>query len=167
MGLKKPPASGRGANCRERAAEGGNGLLVAGGGHPGFPLRVVIVQACPRRSRQPAIWHQALSRITTAHLPTSKRAGLDTGCGVALIPRLCRFPCRRQCRLLRIPPITPLPSRCLGRNSDLAAFPSTPPLRCWPRTLTRSGLRAISRRLMCLPQHAIADPRSGSSPDTG
>jgi hypothetical protein len=31
-----------------------------------------------------------------------------------------------------------------------AAFPSTPPLRCWPRTLTRSGLRAISRRLLRL-----------------
>lgn len=27
-------------------------------------------------------------------------------------------------------------------------------LSCWPRTLTRSGLRAISRRLLCLPQHA-------------
>ena len=29
MGLKKPPGEWPGANCRERAAEGGNGLLVA------------------------------------------------------------------------------------------------------------------------------------------
>ena len=41
-------------------------LLVAGG-DPGFPLVMVIVQACPRRSRQPAIWHQVTSRITAAH----------------------------------------------------------------------------------------------------
>ena len=37
------------------------------GGDPGFPLVMVIVQACPRRSRQPAIWHQVTSRITAAH----------------------------------------------------------------------------------------------------
>jgi len=30
----------------------------------GFPLVMVIVQACPRRSRQPAIWHQVTSRIS-------------------------------------------------------------------------------------------------------
>lgn len=38
------------------------------GGDPGFPLRVVIVQACPRRSRQPAVWHQALSHVTAVHV---------------------------------------------------------------------------------------------------
>ena len=48
--------------------------LLAAGGDPGFPLVMVIVQACPRRSRQPAIWHQVTSRITTAHSPTRKRA---------------------------------------------------------------------------------------------
>ena len=48
-------------------------LLVAGG-DPGFPLVMVIVQACPRRSRQPAIWHQVTSRITTAHSPTRSAA---------------------------------------------------------------------------------------------
>ena len=30
----------------------------------GFPLVMVIVQACPRRSRQPAIWHQVTSPIS-------------------------------------------------------------------------------------------------------
>jgi hypothetical protein len=40
-------------------------------------------------------------------------------------------------------------------------------LSCWPRTLTRSGLRAISRRLLGLPQPAMACPHSGDSPDSG
>ena len=43
----------------------------------------------------------------------------------------------------------------LSIGSDLncdppVSFPAKHPLRCWPRTLTRSGLRAISRRLLRL-----------------
>ena len=48
--------------------------LLVTGGDLGFPLVMVIVQDCPRRSRQPAIWHQVTSRITTAHSPTRSTA---------------------------------------------------------------------------------------------
>ena len=40
-------------------------------------------------------------------------------------------------------------------------------LSCWPQALTRPGLRAISRRLLGLPQPAMACPHSGASPDSG
>lgn len=60
-------ASGRLRWLRAWGGSSCGGRVLVAGGDPGFPLRVVIVQACPRCSRQPAIWHQALSRITTAH----------------------------------------------------------------------------------------------------
>lgn len=85
-------------------------LLVAGGGYPCFPLRVVIVQACPRRSRQPAIWHQALSRITTAHSPTSKRPPSRTEPGKAG-DQLCLH-------LTILPPLRCWPSVCRPRSRN-------------------------------------------------